>query len=561
MPPRIRETEIGKKYGRLTIESLDGGGYVNCVCDCGNRIRVMHGDLVSRHTSSCGCIRAEKSVIGRRYGMLVVTGKVPGRTAYTCLCDCGNTCVKTLKSLTMYTNRLHCGCQDKPKEPKPKKEPVKRYEDLTGKRFARLRPQEFIPKKGWLCLCDCGNTTIVSTDLLKRGLVRSCGCLHRDNANTEAATAANPVVDGTRPSKLRAIVKGKVQRNNTTGATGIFMDGGRYRASICFANKTVYLGSFGNFEDARYVRKVAEQIVFGEYLEGATEDTMERLLSLKERIRTILLEKQEEGSKATGISQRIWHGGWKPSAGQLKGYALSSDAKNGNQAPKDFREVPGTEADKGSCPESGRRQKRQEKIMKSERLWITSTVRREPDAGELAEEFAGKIGIEGSEQMRMQLLVEETLGMAQSLLKHFEGEIWLEKTEDGYRVVLEADVREQEESAVPLKEAPRGFMEKIAEMLNCSYVFEGVTDLPEHLMDTLPEYIRSGMVRRENATVWTGDWTLSAYRKALEEKHGEGADDLDLDELEKSIVASIADDVTVGIHGNRIRLAILRKIS
>ena len=134
MPPRIRETEIGKKYGRLTIESLDGGGYVNCVCDCGNRIRVMHGDLVSRHTSSCGCIRAEKSVIGRRYGMLVVTGKVPGRTAYTCLCDCGNTCVKTLKSLTMYTNRLHCGCQDKPKEPKPKKEQVKRYEDLTGKR-------------------------------------------------------------------------------------------------------------------------------------------------------------------------------------------------------------------------------------------------------------------------------------------------------------------------------------------------------------------------------------------------------------------------------------------
>ena len=29
----------------------------------------------------------------------------------------------------------------------------------------------------WLCLCDCGNTTIVSTHNLRNNAIKSCGCL------------------------------------------------------------------------------------------------------------------------------------------------------------------------------------------------------------------------------------------------------------------------------------------------------------------------------------------------------------------------------------------------
>lgn len=61
----------------------------------------------------------------------------------------------------------------------------KRY-DLTGKMFDRLT---VISKHGvakqktmWLCKCDCGNETLVRTGDLNAGLVKSCGCMHRDSA-------------------------------------------------------------------------------------------------------------------------------------------------------------------------------------------------------------------------------------------------------------------------------------------------------------------------------------------------------------------------------------------
>jgi len=55
--------------------------------------------------------------------------------------------------------------------------------DLTGERFGKLiaiRPLEERTNSGqirWLCKCDCGNTTTVTTSTLTSGHTRSCGCL------------------------------------------------------------------------------------------------------------------------------------------------------------------------------------------------------------------------------------------------------------------------------------------------------------------------------------------------------------------------------------------------
>lgn len=59
------------------------------------------------------------------------------------------------------------------------------YKDLTGGSFERLTVicEEGRNKKGeilWLCKCDCGNTSIVSTSNLNRGNTMSCGCLKRE---------------------------------------------------------------------------------------------------------------------------------------------------------------------------------------------------------------------------------------------------------------------------------------------------------------------------------------------------------------------------------------------
>jgi hypothetical protein len=60
-----------------------------------------------------------------------------------------------------------------------------RGENLTGQRFGRLMVIKFYErtKSGhsrWLCECDCGNSTIVYGNSLKRGITSSCGCLGRE---------------------------------------------------------------------------------------------------------------------------------------------------------------------------------------------------------------------------------------------------------------------------------------------------------------------------------------------------------------------------------------------
>ena len=66
----------------------------------------------------------------------------------------------------------------------PKKRGVKVI-DLTGMRFGRLTviKKSKIRKNNavcWECLCDCGNTTIVRGDFLRKGVTKSCGCLLKE---------------------------------------------------------------------------------------------------------------------------------------------------------------------------------------------------------------------------------------------------------------------------------------------------------------------------------------------------------------------------------------------
>ena len=114
--------------------------------------------------------------------------------------------------------------------------------------------------------------------------------------------------------------------------------------------------------------------------------------------------------------------------------------------------------------------------------------------------------------------------------------------------------------AVPTA-SPKGFMAKIAEMLNCSYMFENIMEMPEDLAGMLPDYMSYGIRDKKEAQAWAGRWSLSAYRDNLRNRQGENTKaEPALDELEKSIVAHLADEVTIGIHGHRIRLVISKNI-
>jgi len=57
--------------------------------------------------------------------------------------------------------------------------------DLAGKRFGKLLVKERATNRSksvvhWLCVCDCGNQSIVASQNLKNQTTKSCGCLRKE---------------------------------------------------------------------------------------------------------------------------------------------------------------------------------------------------------------------------------------------------------------------------------------------------------------------------------------------------------------------------------------------
>ena len=128
------------------------------------------------------------TLIGQRFGRLVVIGKAGGCAYWWCQCDCGS------KALVRSYNLLHgktqsCGCL---RATHCKSLGEKSTIDLTGRRFGRLTVLEqhlYRSSKDssvfWLCRCDCGVETVVNGRSLRTGNTQSCGCL-RDERIHEA---------------------------------------------------------------------------------------------------------------------------------------------------------------------------------------------------------------------------------------------------------------------------------------------------------------------------------------------------------------------------------------
>ncbi len=58
--------------------------------------------------------------------------------------------------------------------------------DITGERYGRLTVLSYVEtrrggKAFWLCRCDCGNESVVSSCDLRSGHTQSCGCLYRES--------------------------------------------------------------------------------------------------------------------------------------------------------------------------------------------------------------------------------------------------------------------------------------------------------------------------------------------------------------------------------------------
>ena len=207
--------------------------------------------------------------------------------------------------------------------------------------------------------------------------------------------------------------------------------------------------------------------------------------------------------------------------------------------------------------------------MVSEKFMVNSNAGRIAAATYVGEEFARKNSLAKHDAMRLQLLTEETLGMVWEMVDEFYGQIWFDGDSDRFEIHLEATASMDDDKKHDLMSVSRsgknvavkGFMGKLGELIsNTLYSFGRVVD--EYGSETM----QYGIITPpgiETPAVYdmTPVWTLQTYRANLEQKHVDNeAADAAWDELEKSIVANLADDVVVGVKGDCIELVIIKNL-
>lgn len=203
---RIKKTTLqdltGQRFGKLVVierapsRPKSNGKYRTmwkCRCDCGREVEVAASKLKSGHTISCGRQGCKKNqhfedLTGMRFGRLLVQERAEDYVRpsgnkdpqWKCICDCGNIVIKRSQYLKR-SKSPSCGCW------KSEITSQNKRIDLTGQRFGLLTVEGFAyvrhteggnnPIGCYNCICDCGNTKIVSANTLRSGYIKSCGCL------------------------------------------------------------------------------------------------------------------------------------------------------------------------------------------------------------------------------------------------------------------------------------------------------------------------------------------------------------------------------------------------
>jgi hypothetical protein len=173
-------------------------------------------------------------------------------------------------------------------------------------------------------------------------------------------------------------------------------------------------------------------------------------------------------------------------------------------------------------------------------------------------------GLEDKNALRLRLLAEELCGMLPGLIENFSGKFWAENEGKKYELHVELkaddmsiDLRDEliSVSKSGKNAAVKGVMGKIravAETMLLAASDPAIKPFPAgEFYDYHGYNIGFGYIDPmavETGYVYT--WSLYNYKTAVEEKEDEYA------ELERSIVAKLADDIIVGVRGKNVEIVV-----
>jgi len=138
--------------------------------------------------------------------------------------------------------------------------------ELTIKRVIGMKEYNGAYQTFVKCECSCGKSIEIPLTQVLAGQWNSCG--HNRIKNLDKSRQAH--IGGTYVYAIDG--RKKVQKNSSTGCTGISKRGKKYRSYITFRRKQYHLGYFDSIDDAMEARKVAEKEVYGSFLEWYSQN-------------------------------------------------------------------------------------------------------------------------------------------------------------------------------------------------------------------------------------------------------------------------------------------------
>ena len=159
--------------------------------------------------------------------------------------------------------------------------------------------------------------------------------------------------------------------------------------------------------------------------------------------------------------------------------------------------------------------------------------------------------------LQLRLLCEEIDGMLPNVIDDFEGELWID-FEDGVCKVnvsvtipdFNIDKKDELIGIAKNKKNSKavGIVGKIRDAIENFF-------LDDLRMDVVA--MSSGSFGMSNTMDYACLWRLEEYRNSVKKEEAAEA----WDELEKSVIASVADDVTVGVKGKCAEIVIVKKFA
>lgn len=269
---------IGKVKLLKTVGKTSTGNLIwECQCDCGKITELRSNQLRSLTTPSCGCGRPVKGedLSGKKFGKLLVLDREDvsdGKTyKWNCLCDCGNS-IKVKRGALTSKNTQSCGCM--------RVESLKEFNATQGThKLSSTRAYGIYMKMISRCFDptnndykDYGGRGIgVSSrwnETFPQGLIN----FYEDMGEPPEGTSIDRRdVNGDyclenckwETARIQAYNQRR-SNNNRTGKTGVkhHKDGG-YMASIMKDGKRIHLYYGHDLEKAIEIRKQAELEVYG----------------------------------------------------------------------------------------------------------------------------------------------------------------------------------------------------------------------------------------------------------------------------------------------------------